>query len=165
MRALSTCLTKLSSLKCVDSVANAFSVTCKLHPTGFKVNATDGAQCIFIAETLKVFQPFSPKTVRHLFGWWINIDHTMVSPAPLFVTLGGLQNKSVSVLFIFSLLQPFAFPAVVSSLSPNSGKQWLSDLTANINQSKIYIECKDEIMERLIERQTGHRNSTQKEGT
>ncbi len=30
--ALSTCLTKLSSLKCVDSVANAVSVICKLHP-------------------------------------------------------------------------------------------------------------------------------------
>ncbi len=35
--ALSTCLSKLSSLKCVDSVTNA--VICKLHPTGYKMNA------------------------------------------------------------------------------------------------------------------------------
>ncbi len=53
--ALSLYLTKLSSLKCVDSVANAVSVICKLRPTGFKVNAVHRAQCIFIVEPLKVF--------------------------------------------------------------------------------------------------------------
>ncbi len=71
--ALSTCLSKLSSLKCVDSVTNA--VICKLHPTGYKMNAVRRAHCILIAEPLKVFQPCSPKTVCRLFGWWINIHH------------------------------------------------------------------------------------------
>ncbi len=64
--ALSPCLTKLLNLKFVDSVANAVSVTCKLHPTGFKVNAEwkwiPKSQWIFIADPLEVFQPFSPKT-------------------------------------------------------------------------------------------------------
>ncbi len=103
------CLTKLSSLKCVDSVGNA--VTCKLRPTGFKVNAVYRAQCIFIVEPLEVFQPFSPITVRcRLFDWWINIHH-MIAITSTTICNFRCFTKEIYQCFSFSLFfSPLLFP-------------------------------------------------------
>ncbi len=109
-------------------VGNA--VTCKLRPTGFKVNAVYRAQCFFIVEPLEVFQPFSPIIVRrHLFDWWINIHHMIAITSTTICNFRCFTKEICQCFFSFSLFfSPLLFPrAVVSSLSPDSGKQWLSD--------------------------------------